>query len=399
MNGVPDSQPSAGERFRHHTVVAALVVLACLLAPLSVASIWLRDQVLDENAYVKTVSPLSKNSVIDTYVANELTTALFANVDVAAEARKVLPPRADFLVLPLTAGLRDFTQQTVARFLATNRFHQLWLAANRVAHKALVAVLEGRGGVLVAEHGVVSIDLTNVALAVRHELDRAGIHVFDSVPRSALERRFVIGHSRWLARARFIMKLRFVALAIPVLALAAFALALGLSRRRRRTLLQAGIGVAVAGAVAVAAVVVLRTIYLDYVVWPVVPKDAGAAFFDTVTRKPRLGLRLEFVGGLLLAAGAATAGPSRLAARVRATAIGIVGGIADEAAGESLTIAWVAANKRPLRIGTLLVGVLLLLASSQPTVGLLVKLGLAALAVLAVVEILGRPPKRSTAGP
>jgi hypothetical protein len=375
-------------------VVAALVVIACVLAPVSVASVWLRDQVLDENAYVKTVAPLSTNPAIDAYVANQLTTALFTHVDAAAEARKVLPPSADFLVLPLTAGLRDFTQQTIVRFLATKRFHRLWLAANRVAHKALVAALEGKGGVLVAEHGVVSIDLTNIALAVRQELDRAGIHVFDSVPRSELQRRFVIGHSRWLARARFIMKLRFVAVAIPLVALAAFGLALGLSRRRRRTVLQAGVGLAVASAVAVVIVVVVRTIYLDYVVWPIVPRDAGAAFFDTVTRKPRLGLKLEFAGGLLLAAGAMLAGPSHFAARVRATALGLVGGLADEAAGESLTVPWVAANKRALQIGGLVVSSLLLLASNHPTAGLLVKLVVAVVVVLTVIEILGRPPAR-----
>ena len=369
-------------------------MLACVLAPVSVASVWLRDQVLDENAYVKTVAPLSSNPAIDAYVANQLTTALFAHVDAAAEARKVLPARADFLVLPLTAGLRDFTQQTVARFLATKRFHQLWLAANRVAHKALVAALEGKGGVLVAEHGVVSIDLTNIALEVRHELDKAGIHVFDSVPRSELQRRFVIGHSRWLARARFIMKLRFVAVAIPLIALAAFGLALALSRRRRRTILQAGVGLAVASGVAVVIVIVLRTIYLDYVVWPIVPRDAGAAFFDTVTRKPRLGLKLEFAAGLLLAAGGAIAGSSHFARRIRATALGLVGGLADEAAGESLTVPWVAANKRALQIGGLVVISLLLLASNHPTLGLLVKLVIAVVVVLTAIEILGRPPAR-----
>jgi len=369
-------------------------VLACVLAPVSVASVWLRDQVLDENAYVKTVAPLSTDRAIDTYVASQLTAALFANIDVAAEARRVLPSREEFLVLPLTAGLRDFTQQTVVRFLATKRFHELWLAANRVAHKALVAALEGKGGVLVAEHGVVSIDLTNIALAVRHELDVQGIHVFDSVPRSKLQRRFVIGHSRWLARARFIMKLRFVAVAIPLVALAAFALALGLSRRRRRTVLQTGIGLAVASAVAVVVVVVVRTIYLDYVVWPIVPRDAGAAFFDTVTRKPRLGLKLEFAGGLLLAAGAMLAGPSLFARRVRATALGFVGGLADEAAGESLTVPWVAANKPALRIGTALFGFFFLLTSNHPTAGLLVKLGVAVIVVLTAIEIFGRPPRR-----
>jgi hypothetical protein len=190
------------------------------------------------------------------------------------------------------------------------------------------------------------------------------------------------------------MKLRFVALAIPLVALVAFGIALRLSSRRRRTLLQAGIGLAVASAVAVVVVVVVRTIYLDYVVWPIVPRDAGAAFFDTVTRKPRLGLKLEFAGGLLLAAVAMLAGPAHFARRVRATALGLVGGLADEAAGESLTIPWIAANKRVLRIGTALFGFVFVLTSSHPTVGLLVKLGVAVVVVLAVIEILSRPPKR-----
>ena len=95
---------------------------------------------------------ISTSPAIDAYVANELTTALFTNIDVAAEARKVLPPRAAFLVLPLTAGLRDFTLQTVERFLATKQFHELWIAANRVAHRLLVAVLEGKGAAFVAKH-------------------------------------------------------------------------------------------------------------------------------------------------------------------------------------------------------------------------------------------------------
>src|SRR5579872_2922442 len=42
-------------------VVALLLVLACVFAPLAVFSIWLHDQVNDTNRYVQTVAPLSEN--------------------------------------------------------------------------------------------------------------------------------------------------------------------------------------------------------------------------------------------------------------------------------------------------------------------------------------------------
>lgn len=341
-----------------------------MLAPLSVATIWARDQVVDERAYVRTVSPLSSNPAIDAAVAAKLTSALFSHVDVDAEAQRALPARGQFLAVPLAAGLRDLTQQTVDRFLASKQFNELWRLANEQAHQELVHVLEGKGPLRVGEHGTVSIDLTATALAVRKELDANGIHVFDAVPVSALHREYVIGHSRWLARARFVFKLQAIAFAVPVLAVLAWALALALSRGRRRTLLGIGIGVGIASVGAIATVAVGRTLYLDHVIWPVVPRDAGAAFFDTVTRLPGLGLRLELLGGVLLAVGAASWG------RV------------------SFGVPWVADNKRLLERGVLVVALLVLAGSGHLTLGLLAKLAAGVAAAYVVVELLARPARR-----
>lgn len=262
---------------------------------------------LDENAYVKTVAPLSKNPAIDRAVAAQLTQKLFAHVDVAKAASKVLPPNAHLPPWRLAASLRSFTEETVARFLASDRFQLLWMDANRRAHAGLVAALQNRAGVAVDHDGAVSIDLSQAAVEARRRLAAQGIHVFDNVPDSALARKYAIGRSQWLARARYVMRLHAVAVALPIVGLLAFLTALGLSRNRRRSLLQAGVGLSLAGAAAIGVVVVLRSIYLDHVVLPSVPHDAGAAFFDTLTRSPRLGLRVEFlVGVALIAAAVAT---------------------------------------------------------------------------------------------
>jgi hypothetical protein len=344
-------------------------VLGCVLAPLSVATVWARDQVVDEHAYVRTVSPLSSNPAIDAAVSGKVTSAFFSHVDVTGEARKVLPQRGQFLALPLAAGLRDVTRQAVDRFLATKQFNSLWRIANRQAHRELVRVLEGKGPLQAGSRGTVSIDLTGTVIAVRRELDAEGIHVFDSIPTSALERRYVIGHSHWLARARFIFELQELAFVFPVLAIAAWAAAIGLSRRRRRTVLGIGVGVAVLAAIAIAAVAVGRTLYLDHVIWPIVPRDAGAAFFDDVTRLPRLGLRLELIGGILLAAGAAFWGQLRV------------------------RVPWVAEHKRLLQYGLLVVGLLVLAGSGHPTPRLLVELLLAEAIALVIVELLALPAR------
>src|SRR5512133_2805717 len=49
-------------RDRWRTIVATcLIVVACLLAPLSVVSVWASQQISDTDRYVQTVAPLAQN--------------------------------------------------------------------------------------------------------------------------------------------------------------------------------------------------------------------------------------------------------------------------------------------------------------------------------------------------
>src|SRR3954471_21326808 len=78
-----------------------LIALSCILAPLSVVSIWVRNQVLDTDRYVATVAPLASNPEIINTAAADITTALFNSVNVEDKAKEALPQRAQFLALPL----------------------------------------------------------------------------------------------------------------------------------------------------------------------------------------------------------------------------------------------------------------------------------------------------------
>ena len=85
------------KRYRHGKLVVALLVIACVLAPIAGTAIWINNQVTKTDRYVRTVKPLASDPHIQAAIADNVTRTLFANVDATARAKQALPPRADFL--------------------------------------------------------------------------------------------------------------------------------------------------------------------------------------------------------------------------------------------------------------------------------------------------------------
>jgi hypothetical protein len=83
--GAQPGRPAAGAgtRRRWRTIVASLlIVVACVLAPLSVVAVWTRNQVTDTNRYVATVSPLASDPAIQAAIADQITAQVFRYIDV-----------------------------------------------------------------------------------------------------------------------------------------------------------------------------------------------------------------------------------------------------------------------------------------------------------------------------
>src|SRR5947207_1496107 len=183
------------------TAIVTLLVVASILAPLGVASIWVKNQVTDTSRYVRTVKPLASNQAIQSAVAANLTNALFTRVDVEARAKDVLPPKLKQFAAPVAAGLENFTQDTTKKFLASDAFQKLWVEVNRRSHKQLNKVLTGQGHYVQTAHGEVAIDLAPVMVRIKHRLDERGITIFDRVPTSTVNSKFVIVSSKQLDNA------------------------------------------------------------------------------------------------------------------------------------------------------------------------------------------------------
>src|SRR5436190_406206 len=247
-------------------VGALLVVIGCVLVPISLSAVWVRNTLLDTDHYVSTVGPLASDPQIQRALANKLTNAIFTRADVNAKIAAALPPRAAFLAAPVANALRTTTDQAALRLVESSRFQTLWENANRRAHGAVVNVLTGGGTRVSTENGTVAIDTGQIVDNVKAKLDAKGIDIFDRVTLPAGKQQFVLFQSDELADVQGLVDLlQTIAWVLPFLAVACFAGAVGLSRNRRRTIQRGAIGVAVAVGVQLVLLKTGRSLYLDAV--------------------------------------------------------------------------------------------------------------------------------------
>jgi hypothetical protein len=407
--GRPPAGGPAGRR-RWRTVVAVLlIVVGCVLAPLSVVAVWTRNQVTNTDRYVQTVSPLASDPAIQNAIADQITAQVFTYIDVrglTTQAVQALTERGGLsptvatqlqaLAVPIANGVQGFTRDQVGKVVASGAFADAWIQANRVAHAELVKALTGEGGGSVTvENDTVSVNLAAFIQTVKAQLVDSGFTLAERIPE--VNASFVLFQSKDITRVRTGFNLlNTLGVWLPVLAIVLLVLGVYVARDHRRALVGAAVGVAVSMVVLALGLAVFRSIYLDAVPASVLPHDAAAVLYDTIVRFLRLGLRTILVLALVVAAGAFLTGQSVTAVRTRqglGHAIGWLQGGAERAGFSTGPVgAWVYANKRALRIGAVTLAALALVFWGRPTGKVVLGLTLALLVVLAVIEFLGRRP-------
>jgi hypothetical protein len=379
-------------------LVAILVVLSCILAPLSVISIWTRNQLLDTSRYVENVTPLASNPAILDAAATNATSALFDSIDVEKEAKDALPDKAQFLAGPLTTALRQFTETAALRALESDQFQTVWVRANERAHNQVEAALTGGGTTISTKNGKVTVDLSAILLQVRSLLDDRGITIFDKVPINKLALKFELFDASGLEQAQSgVNLLNKLSYFLPILLFVLLGFAVWLSPKRRRTIIRWGIGVTIAAAFFALLVAVGRGLYLDAVASPQFPRDALAATWDTLIRFLRGGLRAVMVVGLLVAFITWLTGPGRTAVRLRTTVTETVGGAGDRAEDYGMDFGgfgrFVHRRHRALQVAGLLLVAVFLLFANRISAGRLLWAVVLLLIYLAVVQFISRAAK------
>jgi hypothetical protein len=246
-----------------------LVVLACLVLPLALASVWVSAVLTDTDRYVDTVGPLADSEVVQQEVEDRLVTRVMSSVDVQ-DLIGVLTGRVrnGHLNAWLTAhqdqlgdGVRNAVKEAVRRavvgVIESDRFRPAWEAANRDAHEQLVAALEGDAARTDTD-GRMTIALGTLLNAVLGVLVDDGLLPAGRVPH--LEASFPVLEARQLEQATRVYGLvRALGIALPVafvvLALAAVAVA----PVRRRAVGWLGVAAVLAGGVLAAVLMLGRS--------------------------------------------------------------------------------------------------------------------------------------------
>lgn len=302
-----------------------LIVLACLLAPLSVVSVWARAEVTNTSRYVKTVAPLASNPAVQEAVATRITDEILATVDVPAlaqEAVGALSSNRDLtdrqtaalaaLTGPLTSGIESYTEEAVTEIVQSEQFATVWVEANTVAHQRLDAALSGQNAdrSIRVEDSQVVLDLDPLVGQVKQRLLDRGFMLAEKIPDTTRATIVLFQAPNATLMQTAYSTLNTLGFWLPLVAIALAVAGSLVCHNRRRAVTWLGFGLIVTMGLAAAGLGLGKVAYLN-----ALPADisqpAATAFFEQFTAFLRQALQVGavvgtvlFVGGLRASGGA-----------------------------------------------------------------------------------------------
>ncbi|MEV5570181.1 hypothetical protein AB0L06_09030 [Spirillospora sp. NPDC052269] len=361
---------------------ALLIVCACVLAMLSVVSVWAGDEITDTGRFVAAVGPLARNSDVQAAVTKRVTEEVEQQIDVntlvkelsAAASARGVPPRTANLINtlsgPVGKGLTSLIGTVAGRVVASDAFATVWTKVITAAHASVAKALTGQGGgAIQLNNDKVTLDVGPAVEKVKTELVDSGLGLASNIP--TVHTQFTLFESSTLAKVRSGFRLlQILGRWLPIIALLAAAWGVYLARDRRRALIGTAIGFAVAMLVLGIALAVFRTYFLDQLP-PDVDSGAAGAVYDALVLFLRQAVRSVAALAALVALAAFFSGPSRVATTVRtacSTGIGGVRSVADSVGFRAGPVEdFVRRQKRWIGVGILVVAAVVFVLWNHPT--------------------------------
>ena len=301
------------------------LVLGCLLAPVSVASVWVNNFIGDTDAYVETVAPIAEQPAVQAALADAVTDVVLENLDVpqlTSDALTTLseledmPPRVasalPALAVPISSGIESFTRDQVDKALASPRFATIWAQVNRLAHEQVLRLLEGdQDGVVTAQGDTITLNLGPIVEEVSKQMVDAGFSLAANIP--TVDRQFTLVQSEAVTQAQTGYRLLdALGTWLPFVSLVLIAAGVLLARDRWRALLRGALGVTVGMVLLGVALAIARTAYVTTTPADILTPEAAGDVFDLLVRFLRTTLRAVAVLGLVVAVAAFLSGHSPL---------------------------------------------------------------------------------------
>ncbi len=316
MSSATDTaEPPARKGRGRATAVWAVLVVAGLLLLLTSFAVWINRVALNTQVFTDTSTELLDNDAIRSAVATRAVDELYTNVDVEAAIEERLPDDVKSLAGPTAAGLRQVAPEILDRALEQPALQRLFKASLEESHKTLVEVLEGGGGRVTTEGGVVTLELRPIVLEAA---DRIGIRdrVEERLPEDAGRIEILRSDELDTAQSAFQL-LKTLAWVLPLLTLVAFGFAVWLAGERRRAVRGIGITLVVVGVLGLLAAKLTGNYVVDSLVAQRDNRDAAGNAWNILTDLMRGSFRWMIIVGILFVVVAWLAGPGRRAVSAR----------------------------------------------------------------------------------
>lgn len=223
--------------------VGLLIVLGCVALALASFSNWARDTLIDTDAWVAAIGPMSQNPVIVEAFSDAIVEGVSEELGITPLEGPNLLVLLGILDQPLVETVQKLISEAISTAILSDEFNEIWVRAIEIIHGSLVSVLSGDNLFIYAEDGIVYLDFSELLDEILNMLGLKNISLFEP---GADGLQFALVESDSLAEMqrilRMIDRIAFLSLIITILC---FGGAVALSRWRRSTIIAMGIGIAV----------------------------------------------------------------------------------------------------------------------------------------------------------
>ena len=164
-----DTKPSSTSSTFRKVIAIILAVLAILAIVAAVDAIWLKTTLQDEEQFVSTFQPLTRNEDIATALSVRIADDIIEATNAEAYITQNLPPDLTFIAAPITDAMTELLANTAKPLIQSDAVNTAWTATLRATHVAVSAVLSN------SKEGQVAIDLDEIASIVLDRAAEAGL--------------------------------------------------------------------------------------------------------------------------------------------------------------------------------------------------------------------------------
>ncbi len=368
-----------------------LVILAIILIALAANVGWAETTLLDTDAFVSTLSPLSEDEAVAEALSIRIGDAVVEAAELEASIAEALPEELVFIASPVAAGAGTLVAKVANEIILTDAFATVWHTALRVTHGSLIVLLTSDGA-LVAEEGTVAIDLDTIAEPVIVAVSDRGLDIVALVGEDFTLGQIVLVESDALGSAQAAVELlEMLGWITVLLAILAIGAAILVAPDRRRQVAILGFGTAIAGVVNLISLRFGRGLTVG-AIGNEVDRTAGIAVWDALVQGLIKSIWALIFLALVVGLAAWFFGPGPRASRLRtATGDGLDrwrGQSQEPPTGLSLFFyTW----RRPLEWATLGLGLLALLMTPAVSIAGIVLVVLLAGFLVGAIELIAGP--------